>query len=173
MYLGKASVSMLRFTFDVGTLVADKHYGTRVHQDSDARRGEHDKLGKERSLGYLQGCPRRRDLGRRSRTARPRHGLDCSGKGHETASSWLGMSRERRSTEPDKACQDQHGEQAKHLLPCVSSWRRLAEACAADMSDSSLPELSRHHQVRRCTAFGRPLATRATHLPDVRMAPTN
>jgi hypothetical protein len=103
----------------------------------------------------------------------PRHGLDCPGKDLGTVSPWPGAARERGATEPNKTCQDLGGEHARRLHPYESSWRGPAEAFEADRSDSSLPELSRHHRVWQCTARSHPLATRATHLPIARMAPSD
>jgi hypothetical protein len=123
---------------------------------------------KEQPLVTLPGHRRKEAEVRRSRATRTRRDLDCPVKDQKTTSPWTGVARERRSTEPDKACQPQPREQ--EMRPCASSWRGPAEAYAADRGDSSPPELSHRYRVRRRTARGYPLATYATHLPNFRVS---
>jgi hypothetical protein len=42
----ESSVTLLKFTFDIGNFEAGKHYWTKKSQDGKARQGEHDKQGK-------------------------------------------------------------------------------------------------------------------------------
>jgi hypothetical protein len=140
-YRDESRVTLVRFTFDVGTLVADKLYWTTRSQDDRARQGEQDKRGKDRPLVTPLGHPRKGSKGLQSRATRPRHDLYCPEKDQKTASPWPGAAREWRLAKPDKACQAQPGEQATHLRPYMSSWGS-AEACTTDMGGSSLPELS-------------------------------